>query len=289
MKAVFKILLLFSCIVGCDSTFNPDGPYKEKLVVYAVFSSRSDTQFVRVYTTSVSRNPSTAAGIPDARVMITQGDSIYQFRDTTVERNDSTLSPTRLKAYVAYRLHLTPGLRYGLSVTSPARGSVSSQASALYRGTMLTESSTSSSITVLVFPGVNARAHVVRMYLEYESRNDSVWVPGRIEIPRYVTATGEYVYPRPVSREIQRVNFDALSYASVVAGLRQQGLVRLLRTVFVLTQLDGTLYAYYSTVNGFPDTGTLRLDEPDYTNIDGGLGVFAMSSDTILLADTSGH
>lgn len=285
MKAVFKILLLLSCIVGCDSTFNPDGPYKEKMVVYAVFSSRSDTQFVRVYTTSPSRNPSTSTGISDARVMITQGDSVYQFRD-------STLSPTRLKAYVAYRLHLTPGFRYGLSVTSPARGSVSSQATALYRGTMLTETNTSGNIIVRVFPGVNARAHIVRMYLEYESRNDSVWVPGRIEIPSYVTATGEFIYPKPISREYTRFAFGASGYAIVVSHLHQRypgGMVRLKGIRFVLTQLDDWLYAYYSTANGFPDTGTLRLDEPDYTNIDGGLGVFAMSSETILVADTSGH
>ena len=292
MKEVLTILLCVGCvlnIVSCNSTFNPDGPFAEKMVVYAVFSSRSDTQFVRVYTTSSSLSSSTDNGVQDARVVITQGDSVYQFQDTTVERSDTTRYTTRLKAYVMYRLHLTPGLRYGLSVVSPSHGSAASQATGLFRGTMNTELTTSSSITVRVFPGVNARAHIVRMYLEYEKREDSVWVPGRIEIPMRITSAGERLYPKPVSREVQRVNFELTAYATAIAGLRQVGLVRPLRTVFVLTQLDEALYAYYSTANGFPDTGTLRLDEPDYTNIEGGFGVFGMTSETILVADTSGQ
>ncbi|MEK7671562.1 MAG: hypothetical protein AAB344_05010 [Bacteroidota bacterium] len=54
-------------------------------------------------------------------------------------------------------------------------------------------------------------------------------------------------------------------------------------------QLDDALYAYYTTANGFPDSGTLRLDEPDYTNIEGGLGVFALSSTIVVTADTLGN
>lgn len=100
------------------------------------------------------------------------------------------------------------------------------------------------------------------------------------------------MYPKPVSRENTRVVFGAAGYAAVVSQLRQRytgGRVRLKGTRFVLTQLDNWFYAYYSVANGFPDSGTLRLDEPDYTNINGGLGVFAVSSETVVEADTSGH
>ena len=36
---------------GCQNSFNPKGPYEEQLVVYSVLSTRSDTQYVRVYAT----------------------------------------------------------------------------------------------------------------------------------------------------------------------------------------------------------------------------------------------
>jgi hypothetical protein len=295
MKTLAVLLTMIVCTVissGCDDTFTPDGPYKEKLVVFSVLSTRSDTQFVRVHTTFRSPIVSEETQVPDAQVTITQGDSVFQLRDTTLERSDTSHYTTRIKAYVTYVLHLQHGLRYDLSVVSASHGNATSHATSLYRGTLLPETDLAGGIAARIYPGVNSRAHIVRLYLEYEVREESVWVLKKTEIPSHVGEAGEYVYPRPVSRENTRVVFGALGYATVVSRLRQRypgGRVRLKGTRFVLTQLDDWFYAYYSVANGFPDSGTLRLDEPDFTNIEGGFGVFAASSETTVAADTAGH
>ncbi len=49
---------------------------------------------------------------------------------------------------------------------------------------------------------------------------------------------------------------------------------RIIRAIFVLTQIDDALYNFYYVGNGPPDPTTIRLDVPDYTNVAGGLGVF---------------
>jgi hypothetical protein len=280
------------CCAGCDDSFTPDGPYKEKLVVFGVLSTRSDTQFVRVQTTYRSPIVPAETQVTDAQVRITTDDTVFQFRDTVLARTDTSHSTTGISAYVAYGLRLVPGVRYDLSVSSPSHGTVSSHTTSLYRGSLIPQTDPAGGIAARVYPGVNSRAHIVRLYLEYEVRVDTSWVAKETEIPSSVSGTGEFVFPKPVSREYTGAVFDAPGYAAVVAQLRQRypgGMVRLTGTHFLLTQLDAWIYAYYSTVNGFPDSGTLRLDEPDFTNIEGGFGVFAASSETIVAADTAGH
>lgn len=286
-SALFLVSLMWG--VGCDSTFNPDGVYEEKMVVYGVLSSRSDTQYVRVYTTYPNRGGPIAQGIHDAQVTITGGNNSFQLRDTTVDRRDSAGNVTQIMAYVTYTLHVQEGLRYGLTVVSRSHGRASSSAHGLYAGTFYLETGSPASISTRVNLGENVRAFIVRMYLDYETWNGYAWVQERIEVPRSIANSGEWVYPRPLSAEVGRATFDRSAYAAVIARLRQEEEVRLVRTVFVLTQMDESLYAYYSVVNGFPDSGTLRLDEPDYTNIDGGLGVFATTSESVVVADTSGR
>ena len=44
--------------------------------------------------------------------------------------------------------------------------------------------------------------------------------------------------------------------------------------VFTLMIFDENISNYYSTTNGFLDDFTIRIDEKDYSNIQGGLGIF---------------
>ena len=284
--------------MSCDDTFNPNAPYKEKLVVFAVLTTRSDTQYVRVHTTyPVTTNPlaiSADTFVPDAEVTIAQESTIYRFRDTTLQRMDTSRYRLPVRAFVAYNLRVEPLRRYLLTVSSPTRGSVTAQATSQSRGGVSVRTDFNGNFIVLVsLAPTNVRAWIVRMYLEYEIRPETTWLLQRVEVPRAIdTGTGERFYPRPLLRDISSISFAAASLSQITGELRQRyraGTLRLKRTLFVLTQMDDAYYAYYSTANGFPDSGTLRLDEPDYTNIVGGLGVFAMSSETTVTGDTTGN
>jgi hypothetical protein len=303
-----KKLLLYSClasllttVIGCDETFNPNGPYQERMVVFAVLSTRSDTQYVRVHTTyPVSNDPmsvSTETRVPDAQVMIIQGRNEFLFRDTTLKRNDTLRYTTDINAYVSYLLHLEPNLPYELSVTSPSLGKVTSRAVSLYKGNMYIENpprrhEPDADMVAVVTPVAPIRALIVRLYLDYDVLIGNVWARQRIEVPRDVRPeTGEFVYPKPIPHGqpgTDRITFGLSAYGAILAQLDNQfpnGALRLVQAVFVLTELDDAFYAYYSTVNGFPDSGTIRLDEPDYTNIQGGFGVFGMSAETVVMVD----
>lgn len=287
------ICLCMILLSGCDNTFSPNGMYSEKMVVYAIFTTASDTQIVRVYGTYPSLSSAAETEISDAQVTLTKGDSTFTFRDTTLERTDTSRYRTRVKAFVGYRIRLEPGARYQLLVVSGSRGSATAGAVALYPGRVIVRNDVPGNFQVGVVLGQNTRAYLLRMFLEYDLLVDTTRVIRTVEIPRAVDGTtGEFYYPTPNSNEIGSVIFSADGFNRVVARLRQEfpgSNLHLRRTIYRLTELDDAIYAYYSTVNGFPDSGTLRLDEPDYTNITGGLGIFAMTSQTVSYADTAGN
>ena len=47
---------------------------------------------------------------------------------------------------------------------------------------------------------------------------------------------------------------------------------------FELITLEGNLANYYSISNGYLDDVSIRLDEGEYSNIKGGLGIFGASN-----------
>ncbi|MBE0557864.1 MAG: hypothetical protein IH628_11585, partial [Proteobacteria bacterium] len=71
--------------------------------------------------------------------------------------------------------------------------------------------------------------------------------------------------------------FENVAYRWTIASVRSGhdvDSVRFLRAEFEFLSTDPHLYTYYNIVSGFRDEFTLRTDEPDYTNIRGGRGVF---------------
>ena len=299
MKQMRTVLFAVASMMvagSCTETFNPNASSVERMIVFAVMRTETDTQFVRVSTTYSAMNDprsmTTDTSVPDAHVAITDGTDTFLFRDSTLQRADTSRYRSRIGAHVAYGLRLAAGRQYRLSVFSPTRGTVTATATALYSPSFYPLPDLSGNISLRITLGQNARAYLPRAHLEYQVRTDTGWETRRIEIPRTVDeTTGEFLYPKPVTRGVTSVLFSVTEFNAVHARLRQQfaaRTVRLRRTLYTLTQFNDALYAYHSVANGFPDSGTLRLDEPDYTNITGGLGVFAMSSQTVVIADSSG-
>jgi len=287
---------------GCTQEFSPNGVFIPKLVVYSILSSRSDTQYVRV---SVTADPASAGGeleVPDAQVSVTDGAQTFQFHDTLLVRSDTGRSASPIKAHVAYAFPLGRQKRYVLTVSSATYGTVTAKAEALLDGNLLIINppdprNAQEDIIVFVAPGANVRAYILRMRLEYDALINGAWVRQSVEVPADVLPSGpssgpRYVYPTLVARGagipspiagFDQVRFTQAAFREILRSLDQtypSGTHVLRRAVFAYTQVDDAIYAYYNVVNGFPGTSTLRLDEPDYSNISGGLGLFGAMSET---------
>jgi hypothetical protein len=287
------------------------------MVVYGILSTRSDTQFVRIYSTY---NPSgynplsntTENQITDAQVSIAAGDSVISLRDTTLVRPDKSRYTSDLRLYYAYPLKVQRGKAYVLTVASPSLGTATATATVMTNtyvtvldGSVLETPLVDGQISVQLYLGANAQGYLVRFYLEYSALISNVIQTQRVEVPlsiqlasdslHYENATTMTLAYRGQNPYLDRdgveiIGFPSIAYITILRQLRKQfpDSLKVKKAVFVLTQLDQNLYGYYNVVNGFPDSFTLRVDEPDYSNVQGGLGIFGVMTEdnfSIVLPD----
>ena len=295
-------ILLLCAIAGCNEQFSPDGPYSKKLVVYGVLQGGSSVQFVRVYSTyPPMSDPAYLPGdnqVTDAVVTVSLGNTVYPFRDTTVVRADKSRFQSDIHAYVAYNFPLLEAATYTLQVKSPSYGSASASATTLYPAYINVDNpqtilhpDNAANITVVITPGITTAAYVMRFVLDFKivSATDSslqrAEVPSALQTPQ--GGSGPYVFPKPMPKGsgIPGLNpgdelyqFATAAYRQFltdIAALHGGAAVVPMKATFSITQMDGSLFTYYNVANGFPEATSIRLDEPDYSNIVSGLGVFA--------------
>jgi hypothetical protein len=291
----FMGLILFG-IAGCDQPFSVKGEYHERMVVYGVLSNRSTTSIARVYRTY---NPpafdplavSTEVPIRNATVIVSDGTNGYQYAETTLTRKDKSRYLTDIAAYSYTPLTVQPGKQYALQVVSGEFGTVTATTTVPDTGDLRFEESDPEFLWVFAKLGSQSKGFMVRAYIEFQAIVGGQPRQVRIEVPSTILYYIDNIrfgaeYPTLVRRtgfggQFSRSDFTELALFSrqgfqiiqeKIATEYQS--VTNQRTIFILTQADEHLYDYYNIVNGFQDPYLVRLDEPDYSNIGGGVGVF---------------
>ena len=303
-KKYVLIACAFSVLAGCDQAFSPKGIYEERLIVYSILTAEKDTQFVRVYLTydPPGFDPNavkTDNAVTDAIVSIPGGPA---FRDTSVRRADTVRYSTDVRAYVSYPFNVAPGATYTLDVSTSTHGNATATATVPGNGSVLIASP-----FVLDAPGVFnddisiyltlspiAHGFITRMLFQFEIMVSGSPVIRYEEIPQVTQTIDGVIYPfypkltrrfsgqRVGAQELISFSTPAYVYAANSVRLKYQNQqLKFKAVVVVLTQVETNLYKYYNISNGFQDENSLRTDQPDFTNIRGGIGVFgAMTLDS---------
>jgi hypothetical protein len=300
--------LALALVGGCENNFDPRGPYEKRLVVYSILSNRSDSQYVRIYTTYNPTGYDPAENTEDtyvksAAVTLFDDSTTYRLRDTVITRVDKSRYTDDLGAYIAYPCRVRLGKTYGLLVACD-EGNISARVSVPGKGLLIPNnpyilknpdkySTEDIAVTIMVSP--STRGYVVRLYLDYEVRIGVNWVHKRDEIPTAVlSGSGEeiqYDYPRltrrasDVSQPYANIRFPISIYSSFYKKIQDQygsDDFKVLSATYLLAQVEANLYKYFNLANGFQDRYSIRTDQPDFSNIQGGLGVFgAMTEDSV--------
>lgn len=100
-----------------------------------------------------------------------------------------------------------------------------------------------------------------------------------VEVPlQYINSGGksEAVFPGFNYAGKLKYNFDAITKTlqDISEGIPDKNSIVIQNIVLSITELDKELSAYYSSLNGYMDNYSVRLDEQVYSNINGGLGIF---------------
>lgn len=289
--------MVLSCGLACNEPFQPKGTFEQKMVVYGILNPQTDTQYVRVYTTydPPAFDPLAVqedTPVLDAQVTISYGGTTLQLRDTTVARSDSSRYQTGIHTFVAYPFTVSNATAYSLTVQSPGRGSVSSATTVPGHGfltvanpAVLSNPSTfpNDEINFTVAPSQGTRGYLLRFFVEYEIQTTGNPLE-QIEVPQ---SSDGYARLTRVGGTSARTSFSRSTYVEMIQSvIRTYGLngIKFTRAIFYLVEVDNALYNYYSVANGFQDNFSIRTDQPDYTNINGGVGVFgSFAVDTVVV------
>jgi len=306
-KHLFFIAVLSMIVVcsGCENSFSPTGDYQKQLVVYGVLSNRSDSQYVRVYTTYdlSGRDPAeqtTDTGVRGARVMMMDDSTTYGFKETAIPRDDTARYSSNVVGYVGFPCRLRPGKKYSLAIISdqgnatatvsvPGKGYVFNYSPSAFQAPRLS----ADNIHVIIGLSAEAQGYLVRLFINFDVRNGQNWEHRRLEVPSFgdsLMTPGKYGYSTLTRRPAySSFNID-FAHDAYLGVLKQQiegrygKSFQLTSATFILTQVEPNLYHYYSVANGFQDPYSIRMDQPDFTNIVGGVGVFgAMVEDSVVV------
>lgn len=293
---------------GCDNAINPSAPSEPRLVVFSVLSTQSDTQFVRVYSSynAPDNNPllnNKEQVISDARVIISDGINLFPFQYRTLGRPDTSRYSDSLGIYYCFPFRPQEGKEYRLTVISPRFGQAIAKTRIPGSGRIecttpneLQNTSTRRPILVQFQLSDLAKAQLIRFYIVYTDENP--WEPeatrGKekyVEVPAFWKILDlnfelhEKIYSKPtlrtarLSRRGQPASmtfwYEFPTYAESQYAIQHYNFnVRFKRAVFYLIQFDEEWYKYYAAVNLFQDRLAVRLDPPDYSNVQGGFGLF---------------
>ena len=293
--------------MGCDNSFDPRGSFLDRLVIYCVLTPLNQMHFVRL---SSTYNPpqfdplsnTFSQQVFDAKISIALDSIVYALRDSVIVRDDNQRYTDNLAVFVAGPLTLQRGKTYSLNIISPQYGSLNATTTIARpavldldfesMATITDPSEVQSLILVRTFIPPEVEGHEVHMYVEYTSSLDST--VHTEEVPAVITEYRDCIdfdaeYPQMKSRTngAELWQFDYMNYRrTLIKTMRLYPGVEIKRIYFVVTQADRSLYRYFKTVKGFQDPISIRLDQPNYSSIEGALGVFgSFTKDTLSISN----
>jgi hypothetical protein len=220
--------------------------------------------------------------ISGAQIFLKWKGHIYQMRDSSISRTDTSKYKSPVKFY--YTKAFIPSFRDSIEITAiPKDGVVLSSKTSIPNNVLFKYDPTF--ITPDAFSlGINwtesdaGDFFLPRLKIIYTKRNEIPAVIHTMEIPvayNVIAGVNSPIYPgvsQAAGLNYQRKIID--DYMLKVSAGDNKDNYHFYSLQFDLLIFDQFLAGYISTTNSFLDNLSIRLDEPNYTNINGGLGIF---------------
>lgn len=289
----FILIIILSLSVSCDESFSPVADFRERNILFSMINC--DTTFQSVILSKSYKieeleeyNDNEGKLIENADVKIWYRGEVFQFRDTVL----SAASNTGLKYHAYVNKELKPEPDEFLDIE------------ALLPNGLLLRSSTKTPLNYSFYTtstdmNVPSTKHPSYLFFEWEYETNVYYIP-KLFVEYYKYSPGKAtlltkelpvdylsngVETSPYFAEPSQRNSISISMHIVEAGLKELSAgdpkkdnYRIMEIYFELFSMDRNLSAYIAATKNFSTDFTVKLDSPDYTNIDGGFGVFGSFS-----------
>ncbi|NWF90326.1 MAG: DUF4249 family protein [Ignavibacteriaceae bacterium] len=289
MKKTIFLLTMGMIFWSCEEDFNPYGEFKEKFILNCVL--RGDSTF-QLASLTKSYNPSTFnpnvvsedASIYGADVRVRIGDSVYIFSDSIVNRADTTRYKTPFHFYFHDYIDLPANKDLELEVLLPSGQRLTSLTKTPQKVQFDQRSedviSEDSPNFLQFFWNISftGQYFAPRLIFKYSKTNNGSTQVMIKEVPISDLFEGGLAEHTISVQSTLNVEMQSIRKAleEISAGDPNKANYTIYESALVqVLAFDQNLSRYYSTTNGSLDDLTVRIDEKDYSNINGGYGIFA--------------
>lgn len=297
MRRGLSILVLGLLHLSCHQVFEPKSEFYPQIVVFSILSNDRDTQVVRL---SKTYDPPgldpyiirEEQSVSDASVFISEGMTTYPLRYSPLPRPDTSRYRTALQAYRGF-FPVEYNKQYSLRIIVPGFDTVFAWMGLPEKPSLRLEGSfilthpekflKEEEITFESMIASGVMGITVRFFIEYETSTAEARKQEHFEVP-FLFRDEEYTVDRGIYPTLFRYsagrfrhtypNGGYLAALKKIIELNPNKRITFQRIVFLLLQAEPNFYKYYKITNGFGDRGSIRLDQPNYSNIVNGLGVF---------------
>lgn len=285
---------LFLLLISCEENFNPYGELKNRYILNCII--RGDTTF---QTLTLTRNYQSEnfdpysniedVNIKNALVRIWNGNSkVTLLKDTTISRPAGDNYKTPYTVYKTDNFLPDPNSPIEVEAILPNGKKLTSTAR-VPDAIKISEDNSDKSIPpnnknfIKIAWNTNEQnpVFIVRLAIYYFKHENGVKTRNFLEVPlNYIQYGNDWIpnYPKPITDLSFTVDMNTIKKAMELISKDDpiKSKYEILSCILEVLSLDPELRKYYFATARSRDIYSIKLDETDYTNINGGFGVFGV-------------
>lgn len=297
LTLVLIIVISILFFLSCDETLNPNAPFRERFSLNGIMRSDTSLQVITITHSyqPLDNNPLSYTedpAITNAEVNVYYDNKLYRMRDTSIVRTDTSHYNSSVRFY--YNPELKPEANKTIEVDALLPNGLLLQSVCItpdveeigffsYENPRLIPDGTKSKIRI-AWKDIEGVLYDYKLILKYRVKGDSSLYKREIPILYSgIPNNPKPVYPIPV--EDAKLDFDVETLTRSLNSLPEDGKTKKDYSFdgidFALIVYDENLSKYFYSIRQAADGFTVRLDNPDYTNIKGGFGIFGSYVKTV--------
>ncbi len=278
---------------SCNNTFEPNAVFRERYVLTGIMRSDTTLQIVTITHTyrpeGTNINPYSYTDAPyviGAEVNMWYREKLYELRDTTLTRIDTTrynepvhcyyvnnLKPAS-NEYIDIEALLPNGLLLQSTTLTPAADSLSFFD---YNSDKVIPNQSLDNNINIAWKPLEKVLYSPRMEIVYFKSGDPTKYLKEVPLFYYDdNGISTPIFPKASSASALTVNLSTITRAlqEISAGDENKDNYSIVEMNVNVIAYDPFLSSYYSSIQAPTNGFVVTLDEPDYTNIQGGYGIF---------------
>ena len=285
------LIIALVLFISCNEDFNPYGDFVEKFAFTCILNSDANYQTATLFKSyrpdgfdpySYTTDPS----VIGADIRIWYNDSVFVFRDTSIARSDTSRYNTPFSFYYNNKFHVGNRKTIELEVLLPNGKRLRSSSFTPAEVNFENESD------VIIPTGIKNIIQIIwsttdggtfflpKLTIRYKQNINGEIVDKFKVVPnKYVNQSGESVPVYPSANSALTVVYDLNAIINALQEIsdgdpQKQNYSIYQNVKFELIAYDIPTTRYISSTGGIIDDLTVSVDVADYTNIEGGFGLF---------------